>query len=205
MSRTVDLYLGSDIGKWVLSRVNPEHVGIVVSDEDDINAEAVRLGFKFASNSRPDTALSVHYHRLFTRVDLALYDRIYNLHPSFLPWGRGYYPMFWALYDKELIGASLHVVDEGVDTGPLIERIGYAASPGDTGDSVYRKVRELERDLFLRWWPHLVLNWGIPNPRPQQQFGGFYGSYHSKVSFDRIMAEKGDTPEVRRCLLSRYT
>ena len=45
---------------------------------------------------------------------------IFNLHISFLPYNRGAHPNFWSFYDKTPSGVSIHIIDEGIDTGPII-------------------------------------------------------------------------------------
>lgn len=43
-----------------------------------------------------------------------------NTHPSLLPHGRGSDPYYWAIAHNEPFGVTLHWMDEGVDTGPII-------------------------------------------------------------------------------------
>lgn len=43
-----------------------------------------------------------------------------NLHPSLLPYNRGADPNFWSWWDKTPKGITIHEMDEGVDTGPVI-------------------------------------------------------------------------------------
>lgn len=45
---------------------------------------------------------------------------IINLHISYLPWNRGAHPNFWAFFDSTPTGVSIHLVDKGIDTGPII-------------------------------------------------------------------------------------
>lgn len=45
---------------------------------------------------------------------------IINLHISYLPWNRGAHPNFWCFYDETPCGVSIHLIDEGIDTGPII-------------------------------------------------------------------------------------
>src|SRR5258708_37982361 len=92
----VDLYADGDMGLWVLANVAADEIGTLVTTDRNLETHARRRNLevivgspksvKFASQH---TALSVHYHRIFSRVYLERYDRMYNLHPGFLPWGRG--------------------------------------------------------------------------------------------------------------------
>jgi len=45
---------------------------------------------------------------------------IINLHISYLPWNRGAHPSFWCFFDNTPSGVSIHLIDEGVDTGPIL-------------------------------------------------------------------------------------
>ena len=53
----------------------------------------------------------------------SIYERqiTVNLHPSVLPLGRGPVPHIWTLIEGQGIGVSLHVVDGGIDSGPIID------------------------------------------------------------------------------------
>jgi methionyl-tRNA formyltransferase len=45
---------------------------------------------------------------------------IVNLHISYLPWNRGAHPNFWSFYECTPSGVSIHLIDEGIDTGAII-------------------------------------------------------------------------------------
>ena len=60
-----------------------------------------------------------------------------NLHPSLLPKYRGPSPVVTAIKDGEgVTGVSLMLLDEGMDTGPIIAQQEYAISGDDTADSL---------------------------------------------------------------------
>lgn len=46
--------------------------------------------------------------------------RIINLHPSWLPFNRGRHPIFWAALLGNPFGVSIHLMDSGLDTGPVL-------------------------------------------------------------------------------------
>ena len=84
---------------------------------------------------------------------------IANIHPGVLPGIRGVDPVFWAHYygRSEWLGTTLHWIDEGIDTGPAIDRT-YLEAPRphfteSTGHLIpleYRMVREfIERDVTV--------------------------------------------------------
>ena len=45
---------------------------------------------------------------------------VVNLHMSLLPMNRGAHPLFWSLFNRESVGVTIHEVDRGLDTGPII-------------------------------------------------------------------------------------
>ena len=45
---------------------------------------------------------------------------IINLHIAYLPWNRGAHPNFWSFYDSTPSGVTIHLIDEGLDTGAII-------------------------------------------------------------------------------------
>ena len=47
---------------------------------------------------------------------------IFNLHISYLPYNRGAHPNFWSFYDNTPAGVTIHLIDEGVDTGPIVSQ-----------------------------------------------------------------------------------
>jgi methionyl-tRNA formyltransferase len=181
----VDLYLGSDIGAWALDQVEGDLLGKVVTLDQSIAACARERGWPVlvaepAGCVFPpaETALSIHYPRVFPREFLDGYRRIYNLHPGYLPWGRGYYPVFWALWEQTPAGATLHEVTAEIDGGPIVaqKRVSYCAA--DTGWRLHQRVREAEKQLFREHWPAIAA--GSPLPSFPQPAGG---SYHSKREF----------------------
>ena len=76
-----------------------------------------------------------------------------NLHPAFLPHCRGAYPNVWAIVDRAPAGATLHYIDEGVDTGDIVARTEVPLLPTDTGETLYRRLERACVDLFAGTWP----------------------------------------------------
>ena len=64
-----------------------------------------------------------------------------NLHSSYLPWNRGAHPNFWSFYDDTPSGVSIHLIDEGVDTGPILYQKYVDISGEDkTFSQTYKKL-----------------------------------------------------------------
>lgn len=90
---------------------------------------------------------------------------VLNLHPAFLPFSRGWHSATWAILEGTPIGATLHLMDAGIDSGPIIHQKRLDVSPGDTADALYKRVKMLELEIFKEAWPQLVL--GNFKQRPQ--------------------------------------
>lgn len=68
-----------------------------------------------------DLAIISTFHRIFKAEHLAQYHKVINIHPSLLPAYKGATPTNWMLKNGErIVGLTAHLVNEGVDTGPII-------------------------------------------------------------------------------------
>jgi methionyl-tRNA formyltransferase len=103
---------------------------------------------------------------------------MYNLHPGFLPWGRGYYPVFWALWEQTPAGATMHEISPGVDEGPIVAQSRIEITEDDTGGTLHARVVQAEKRLFRRFWPQFVSG-EIPPAVPQVGTG----TYHTRREF----------------------
>lgn len=121
-----------------------------------------------------------------------------NLHPSFLPFNRGRHPNFWCLATDTPCGASLHFVDRGIDTGPVIAREAIETTWEDTGASVYMRTRELVMQLFSQHIDAIVD--GRLRGEPQDPGAGSFHLSSELVSASEIDL---DEPTTARQVLNR--
>ncbi|TKS58176.1 MAG: formyl transferase [Nitrospira sp.] len=96
-----------------------------------------------------------------------------NLHPSYLPFNRGKHPNFWCLAEGTPCGVSLHFIDEGVDTGDIVAQARLDISWEDTGETVYRKCRELILQLFTEKFDDIFAN-RLPRLKQAPEIGSFH-------------------------------
>jgi methionyl-tRNA formyltransferase len=103
---------------------------------------------------RPDLGVSVLFGYILKREVLERFPRgCVNLHPGYLPYNRGAYPNVWSIVDGTPAGATLHWIDEGVDTGDVVAREEVPIEPFDTGESLYRKLEAAALSVFRAAWP----------------------------------------------------
>lgn len=75
--------------------------------------------------------------------------RVMNIHPSLLPSFPGLDPQGQAIrYGVKFSGCTVHFVDEGMDTGPIILQQTVPVLPGDTADSLAQRILEQEHRLY---------------------------------------------------------
>lgn len=80
-------------------------------------------------------------------------DRIINIHISLLPWNRGADCNFWSWFDDTPKGVSIHYIDAGIDTGPIIAQHQIRSwRRGETLKSSWLQLITSARELFQREW-----------------------------------------------------
>lgn len=99
----------------------------------------------------PDLVILSGFMRLVPpRVVDALSPHLINTHPAFLPEFPGAHGVRDALAaGATQTGASLIVVDNGVDAGPVISQERVPIEPGDTEASLHERIKPVERRLLI--------------------------------------------------------
>jgi len=72
-----------------------------------------------------------------------------------LPFNRGKNYNFWALVEQAPFGVSLHIVDEGVDSGDVIAQKQITYDWEDTGATLYEKAASSMIELFMATYPEI--------------------------------------------------
>ncbi len=76
--------------------------------------------------------------------------RIVNTHPALLPSFPGAHGVRDALaYGVKVTGCTVHLVDEGVDTGPVLAQAAVAVEPDDDEASLHERIKTVERELLV--------------------------------------------------------
>jgi len=79
----------------------------------------------------------------------AFRNRIMNIHPALLPSFPGTSGVADALaYGVKVTGVTVHIVDEGLDTGPVILQEAVPVLPGDTEETLHQRIHEVEYRLY---------------------------------------------------------
>lgn len=76
-------------------------------------------------------------------------DAVVNVHPSLLPAFPGAHAVEAQLAARvEESGATVHLVDEGVDSGPILRQERVPVLPGDTPDTLHERIKAVEHRLL---------------------------------------------------------
>ncbi len=99
-----------------------------------------------------DLVILAGYMRLLSPPFVKKFSgRIMNIHPSLLPAFPGLDGVKKALsYGVKVSGCTVHFVDEGLDTGPIILQEAVPVLDGDTEDSLLERIHGLEHRLYPR-------------------------------------------------------
>jgi len=101
-------------------------------------------------NQNVDFIVLAGYMRLIGPVLLKNYEgRIVNIHPSLLPEFPGKDAIGQALAAKAAwSGVTIHYVDEGMDTGPIIVQERFRLAENETRESLQKKIQQIEHKLY---------------------------------------------------------
>lgn len=120
---------------------------------------------KLVEESGATTVVCLWWPRILKKV-LDLGVRVINTHPSYLPYNRGKYPYYWSIVDKTPFGVTIHLVEKGVDTGPILWQEEIEVLPTHTGEDLYRAGCYGMTFLFVEHAKEIV-NETFPTPQPQ--------------------------------------
>lgn len=182
----IDLFLDGDLAQWFLERISADTVRNVFVLNQEMAERARSLAaniFLANANEIPFEpsrfGLSVHYPRILKPPLLARYQKIYNVHPGYLPHGRGFYPVFWALWEDTPAGATFHEISAGIDEGAIVAQTQVPFSEADTGGTLHARVRRAEQRLLMDAWEKLIRGETL---KAQPQPPGI-GTYHTRREF----------------------
>lgn len=162
----------------------------VLSDGQEWNLARPLLRFEAAKGSinEPDIvarliAAGINHCMVFGASWLkepwlkAFPGRLFNLHLGLSPYYRGVGTNFWPLHDgrPEYVGATVHLLDEGIDSGPILFQVRPTPSDEDDAHSLGNKTIAKATQALRDRLHSLPTMTKVP-----QQVGGDQRSYRSK-------------------------
>jgi methionyl-tRNA formyltransferase len=183
----------------VSADVRASHADELISRCEHLTSERVLRGADFRTSSGIDVVesagldlmLGIHFPYIVPAELLAL-ARVgwLNLHPAYLPWNRGWHTASWALLGETPLGATLHFMDDGIDTGDIVHQLRLEIGPGDTADSLYPRLERLEFDVFRQAWPVIRAGTYQRTAQPPDE-----GSHHARDDLATSGVQKIDPDE----------
>jgi hypothetical protein len=160
------------------------------------NCEVWHYSGELKAGFEHDLIISFGYKYLIPKEIIESYSApIINLHMSYLPYNRGAHPNFWSFMDGTPSGVSIHLVDQGVDTGPILYQryINFPISATTFRDTYFILFAEIEA-LFIEYIDSIFA--GSYEPKKQR----YIGTVHKKsdIPKDFLGWDSKITEEVQR-------
>jgi len=141
---------------------------IRLQDASDRSAFDAQVADAIAAQ-QPDLVVLAGYLKVLGPAVVRRF-RIVNTHPSLLPSFPGAHAIRDTLaYGVLVSGCTVHLVDEGVDTGPVLAQASVPVQQGDTEDSLRERIQAVERVLYVDTIRRLVTSSALAPPaRPEE-------------------------------------
>jgi len=143
----------------VLSPYSSKLGGPIKATGDEVLVEVNPVSKEYCEREGIDFIVSYGYRHIIRNDVLnMLPDRIINLHISLLPWCRGAHPLFWSVVENRPLGVTIHLIDEGLDTGALLvqkELTSALEMSNETFRTVYQLLSTSIENLFQSNWEAL--------------------------------------------------
>ncbi|USQ78794.1 phosphoribosylglycinamide formyltransferase [Ornithinimicrobium faecis] len=119
-----------------------------VPDHRDRQAWDAALAEQIGAHT-PDLVVSAGFMKILGEAVLSAHT-VVNTHPALLPAFPGAHAVADALaYGVRVTGCTAHLVDSGVDTGPILEQVAVPVEDGDTPESLHERIKTVERSMLV--------------------------------------------------------
>lgn len=166
------------------------------------NGDEVFLWDKPLNASMPilndvDYIISYRYRYMIKKDVLSAFpNKVLNLHISLLPYNKGADPNLWSFLEDTPKGVTIHLVDEGLDTGPIMaqKEIFFNLSEDNyTLRKSYEILNYQILELFKKTWPE------IRSGKVQPIYQKGEGSFHlakDRSQYEVFLTKGWDTPVI---------
>ncbi len=174
-----------------LTNKNAENINelpdFIRASGDDVTIYTEKLEINFTEYTKFDFIVSDRYEYIIKKDILSKYNQknIINLHPSLLPWNKGYHSNFWSIYENTPKGVSIHLIDDGIDTGDIVAQSELTYFDEDTLRTTYKKLRASMVNLFFLNW-ELIKNRTINYIKQDRNAGTHHYKKEFAILFDKL-------------------
>jgi methionyl-tRNA formyltransferase len=180
---------GMRIYEWLCDRDGVFVHSLLTTEEQLQTVEALQ----------PDFVVSCGYRHIVPDriVEIPRRGSI-NVHPAYLPYNRGANPNVWSIVDGTPAGVTIHYMDSGIDTGPIISQRRVETEFSDTGKDLYERLEDAQVELFKQTWPTVEAD---EESTTQQDRDA--GTYHRTDDFETLCELDPDEEMRTKDLLDR--
>ncbi|MGB9939165.1 phosphoribosylglycinamide formyltransferase [Methanosarcina sp.] len=147
----INVVISNKANAYALERARKHGISTVFLDPGEYDrAEYDTKILNVLNQYDTDLLLLAGYFRLLGNEIIEVYrNRIMNIHPSLLPAFKGLHAQKQAFeYGVKVAGCTVHFVDEGLDSGPIILQSCVPVLPGDTEETLTARILEQEHIIY---------------------------------------------------------
>ena len=159
--------ISNNKGAYALERAKNKGIDTACVSPKDYENRALfnEVFLRCVDEARPDLIVLAGFLVVLPPAMIQRYEgRIINVHPALIPsfCGKGYYGLrvHEAALERgvKVTGATVHFVDEGTDTGPILLQKAVEVLPGDTPQALQQRVMEQAEWVILPQAIHMIAN-----------------------------------------------
>ncbi|NOX20636.1 MAG: phosphoribosylglycinamide formyltransferase [Nitrospirae bacterium] len=152
LKATIELLITDNPDAYAIQRAKDNSIEFLVMKPSDFSSKDAyysRVAEEFKKRS-VELVVLAGFMRVVKKPLIEAYPmRIMNIHPALLPSFPGLHGQKQALdYGVKISGCTVHFVDEGVDTGPIIIQAAVPVYHDDTEDSLSERILRQEHRIF---------------------------------------------------------
>jgi len=167
----------------------------LISRGNNIVSTTKVINLGFLSENQTEFIISNGYAPIIKEPIITAYkNKIINIHPTYLPYGRGIFPNFWSFFEGTLTGVSIHFINQGIDTGDILFRMKVSLSDHETLRSAYGKLLCMAENLFLARWADIVKGDFQPIKQSDFRLKSRYRNRANSESLIDLLPQKWETP-----------
>jgi methionyl-tRNA formyltransferase len=153
----------------------------LIKQGEDVIFTSDKVDLEFLKRNKIEFIISYGYrHIIKEEIIKEYFNKIINLHISYLPYGRGADPNLWSILEETTTGVTIHYIDKGIDTGDILLQKEVLFNENDTLKTSYNKLKFAIEILFIQNWQKIKHN----NIEPKKQIGE--GTYHKSKEKETI-------------------
>jgi methionyl-tRNA formyltransferase len=107
------------------------------------------IDMKHYQPAEGELIINAHGKQIFPAHVVSI-ARCINIHPGLNPYNRGYYSQVFSILNGYACGATIHVMNEDIDSGPIIAQEKITIEPWDTSATAYDRIFSAEVRLLYK-------------------------------------------------------